>query len=305
MRHPATVSVFSFALLFLLLFASAASAQVQYYGVDANIDDKGKVSVQMTLTFSQIVKDFNFTIEGSVQKFSVNSTAGPQNCLLQVSGITVVNCKLNLTQDKRTVIFNFDTFDFVRDVDGKFFLDSDFSLDKNIEQVAVTVKLPEGNAIVSEDVPNRISFPEVANIISDGRRIIVNWRFTQTSAAQPLKFQILYETIILPPLFDFRIRYAIIAGGIIGLVSTFAYLRYFRKAEKVILSVLDEYERKVFDLIVAAGGTVNQKKIVQETNLSKAKISRVVKSLVDRGVIEVEHVGRTNKLKVLKKKFLM
>jgi uncharacterized membrane protein len=120
-----------------------------------------------------------------------------------------------------------------------------------------------------------------------------------------MKFQILYETIVIPPLFDFRIRYALLAGGAIGLISTFVYLRYFRKPEKVILSVLDEYERRIFDLIVAAGGTVNQRKIVQETNLSKAKVSRVVKSLVERGVIEVERIGRTNKLKVLKKKFMM
>ena len=50
---------------------------------------------------------------------------------------------------------------------------------------------------------------------------------------------------------------------------------------------------------------MNQRKIVQETNLSKAKVSRVVKSLVERGVIEVERIGRTNKLKILKKKFMM
>ncbi|HLC39900.1 MAG TPA: helix-turn-helix domain-containing protein [archaeon] len=303
-----TISIFAFAvfsIIFLTFFVAVAYAQVQFYGVNVDIDDKHKSTVQMTITFSQPVKEFNFTIIGSIQKFGVNSTSGSQNCILKVTGITVISCKLNLTQEKRTIILSFETFDFVKDLDGKFFLDTDFSLTRNIEQLSMTVRLPEGKGIVSEDVPNRISFPEVANIISDGRHIIVNWRFTQTPATQPLKFQVLYETIILPPLFDIRIRYAIIAGAAIGLVSTFVYLRYFRKPEKLILSVLDEYERKIFDLIVAAGGTVNQKKIVQETNLSKAKVSRVVKSLVGRGVIEVERMGRTNKLKVLKRKFMM
>jgi len=311
------VSIFTFAipfiifltfLTFLTFFVAAALAQVQFYGVNVDVDDKHKSTVQMTITFSQPVKEFNFTIVGSIQMFGVNSTAGPQNCILQVKGITTINCKLNLTQEKRTIVLYFETFDFVKDVDGKFFLDTDFSLNRNIgniEQLSMTVRLPEGKAIVPENVANRISFPETASILSDGRRIIVNWRFTQIPAVMPLKFQVLYETIILPPLFDIRIRYAIIAGAAIGLISTFAYLRYFRKPEKVILSVLDEYERKVFDLIVAAGGTVSQKKIVQDTNLSKAKISRVVKSLVNRGVIEVERMGRTNKLKILKKKFMM
>jgi hypothetical protein len=308
MTKRETVSFLTFSLFsifFLVFFVSAARAQIQYYGVDVNIDDKGKSAVQMTITFSQPVKEFNFTVVGSVQKFGVNSTAGPQNCMLQVSGITTINCKLNLTQDKRTIILYFETFEYVKDLGGKFFLDTDFSLNRNIEQLAVSVRLPEGKALASEATPNRISFPETANILSDGRRIIVNWRFTQLQAVQPLKFQVLYENIILPPLFDLRIRYALLAGGAIGLISTFLYLRYFRKPEKVILSVLDEYERKIFDLIVAAGGTVNQRKIVQETNLSKAKVSRVVKSLVGRGVIEVERIGRTNKLKILKKKFMM
>jgi len=303
-----TVSFLAFSLFFtffLIFFVSSAYAQIQYYGVDVSIDDKGKSAVQMTITFSELVKEFNFTVVGSVQNFKVNSTAGSQDCILKVSGITMINCKLNLTQEKRTVIFNFETFDYMKDLGGKFFFDTDFSLGKNIEQLAVSVRLPEGKAIVSETVPNRISFPEVANIMSDGRRIIITWRFTQVQAAQSMKFQILYETIIVPPLFDFRIRYALLAGGAIGLISTFVYLRYFRKPEKVILSVLDEYERRIFDLIVAAGGTVNQRKIVQETNLSKAKVSRVVKSLVERGVIEVERIGRTNKLKILKKKFMM
>jgi uncharacterized membrane protein len=55
------------------------------------------------------------------------------------------------------------------------------------------------------------------------------------------------------------------------------------------------------DVIIASGGTVNQRKVVQETNLSKAKVSRVVKSLEERGLIEVERLGRTNKLKARKK----
>jgi uncharacterized membrane protein len=84
-------------------------------------------------------------------------------------------------------------------------------------------------------------------------------------------------------------------------ISTFLYFRFLRKPEKIILSVLDEFERKVFDVIKEAG-EINQKKVAQLTNLSKAKVSRVVKSLAERGLIEVERLGRTNKLKIVKKK---
>jgi uncharacterized membrane protein len=89
------------------------------------------------------------------------------------------------------------------------------------------------------------------------------------------------------------------AGGVLG----FIYIRHFRKPQKFILSVLDDYERKIMDLIIASEGVTDQKKIVKDTNLSKAKVSRVVKSLVERGLIEVERIGRRNKLKLIKKKF--
>jgi uncharacterized membrane protein len=54
--------------------------------------------------------------------------------------------------------------------------------------------------------------------------------------------------------------------------------------------------------ISQAGGEINQRKVVQETNLSKAKVSRVVKTLAERGLIEIKRSGRTNKLKMVKKK---
>jgi len=294
----------SFTLFFTMFFVSASLAQVQFYGVDVQLDEKLKSSVQMTVTFSQPVSNFNFTLDGSMQNFNANSTAGPQKCILQVSGITVVNCRLNLTRDQRTLVLSFETYDLIKDLKGRFLFDSDFSLEERIDRAAISVRLPEGTGIVDQTVPNRISFPESASILSDGRRVIVTWQLNDLPIGEDLKMQVLYENIILQPLFDVRIRYAIIAGAAIGLVSAFIYLRYFRKPEKVILSVLDEYERKIFDMIVAAGGTINQRKVVQETNLSKAKVSRVVKSLVNRGVIDVERMGRTNKLKVLKK-FMM
>ena len=76
-----------------------------------------------------------------------------------------------------------------------------------------------------------------------------------------------------------------------------------KKPAEVIISVLDDYEKRVINIINAAGGEVNQRKVVQETNLSKAKVSRVVKNLQNRGLITVERIGRTNKLKLAKKKF--
>lgn len=298
MKLIATVSF----LLTLLLITQITFAQVQYYETDTTLDEGGRAHVKLTITFYQPETNFEFSILGKMEKFSVNSTAGQPECNLVTSGITFLKCKLNLTEKKRTIELSFETSDFVKTLGDKFYFDADLSLGKNIDSIFTSVRLPEGYRLVNEDVKGRLSYLENTTIISDGTHHIVTWRLTDISTDQPLRFQILYERyqILQQPQTLFFIGVLVV---LTVLTSIFVYIRYFRKPEKVILSVLDDFERRVLDTIVTAGGVANQKKVVQETNLSKAKVSRVVKSLADRGLIEIERLGRTNKLKIVKKKF--
>lgn len=300
MKLFATVS---FLLAFLLLTVNAL-AQVQHYGVEASIEEGGRSFVKLTITFVEPETVFNFNIIGKVENFNATSIAGPIDCYVQSGGISYINCNLSLTKEKRMIKLSFETNDFVKIIDDKFFFDSDLSLNKDIAGVFVFIKLPQTMRLTSENLTaGRLSFPENATTITEGRHIIINWKLSDIKSDQSLRFQFLYERITQPPMFYISLRhfavFGIAAAGAIG----FIYMRYFRKPEKLVLSVLDDYERKVIGIITASEGAVNQKKVVKETNLSKAKVSRVVKNLVKRGLIEVERVGRTNKLKLVKKKF--
>ena len=276
-------------------------AQVQYYGIDATLSDSGRSSVKIALTFQNPVNSFNFSVLGKVENFNATSNAGPISCSVSASGISSVGCTMNLTQDKRTIELYYETNDFVKNLDGKQFFDTDFSINENIVKISASIRLPEGTALVEGNIPNRLSFSQNATTVSDGRRIIVLWSLDNISNTTPLRFQVLYEKVSQS---SFLAAWPYIVSGVaIIVIVVFLAYRYIRKPEKMVLSVLDEYERKVVGIINSAGGEVNQKKIVQETNLSKAKISRVIKSLVDRGVVEIERMGRTNKIKLLKKKF--
>jgi predicted transcriptional regulator len=296
------LTIVSFLLVFLLL-ATSVYAQVQYYGIDIVLDEKGRSSVRLTITFEKPETSFKFKILGRIEKFNMTSIAGPVSCSVDVSGISSIACSLSLTTEKRTIDIVFETGDFVKVLGNKFYFDVDLSLNKNIDQVFVSLRLPEGMALSNETIPGRLSYPENTTTISDGRHIIIIWKLTGVKSDQSIRLQALYEQLQMPLPFQLRLRYIAVFGVAVAGVLAFTYIRYFRKPEKLILSVLDEFERKVINVIVATEGVVNQKKVVQETNLSKAKISRVVKSLVERGLIEVERVGRTNKLKLVKKKF--
>jgi predicted transcriptional regulator len=288
----------TFIFTFLLIVAPAYS-QVQYYGIDTILDGSGRSSAKLTITFSNPEKNFTFNILGRIENFNATSLAGPLDCDLVVSGISTVNCNMDLTTERRTIDMSFDTNDFVRVLDNKFYFDVDFSLNQDIDQAFATVRLPEGMVLV-EGGKGRLSYPENATTVSDGRKIIINWKLTNIEKTQPIRLQILYEQL-QNPIFRFW-QYIVLSVMVVGVII-FLIMRYTRRPEKLILSVLDEYERRVMDNIVVAGGTTNQKKVVQELNLSKAKVSRVVKSLEERGLIEVNRIGRNNKLKVVKKKF--
>lgn len=288
----------TFLAVFVLFLTGSALAQVQYYGINMILDEEGNTDVVLTITFSRPARHLELSFLGKLEDVDVNSIAGKPECYVTTGAVSRISCTLNLTEEKRSVEVSFKTRDFVRRIQDKFYLDCDLSIGKDVEKLFASVKLPHGYSLVGENVKNRLSYPENTEIRSDGRHHIITWKFEKFSYDKPLRLQILYEKTV--PSETFHAIYLVLIVIAIGVSSVLIYLRYF-KGREILLSVLDEYERKVLDVIMNYG-TVTQKKVVNETNLSKAKVSRVVKSLEKRGLIKVERRGRTNKLKLSRKK---
>ena len=78
-----------------------------------------------------------------------------------------------------------------------------------------------------------------------------------------------------------------------------AYRYYFsmpRQGMKMILPVLKKDEKSVLEGLIKHGSGVNQKIIVKESGYSKAKVSKVLKSLNERGLVKLERTGRSNRI---------
>lgn len=308
------VSFLSFVIFASILLSKPVSAQpaqsdIQFFEITSILDEAGVSRVKMIVTFDKPVNFFSFSVVGNVENFTSSSTAGPISCSVQTAGVSDVNCILSLTQEKRQIELNFLTSDFVRPLGDKFFYSGDISLDRDVNSLVAILRLPRNAFPVGEnETMGRISYPEQAStFISEDGSVTVNWRLTDFDHSQPLKLEVLYQQIQPPIWFQLRIRHFMLLGaafaGVLGVVLFFLYRR---KTEKVVLSVMDEFERMVIDAIRAEGGEdtqVKQKRIVDLTNLSKAKVSRVVKNLAERGLIEVERRGRTNRIKLVKKRF--
>lgn len=280
----------------------SASSDIQFYKIDIELDEKGKSDIQLVLTFREPERFFAFNVIGRIENFEATSNAGPVDCKIDIRGTSSISCEMNLTETKKELQINFTTTDFVKTLDKKFYFSGDFSPHIAVADISATLKLPHGALLVGEDISSSVlSYPKSASAHIVGDSIIVIWKLYSIPVAELLKFEVLYEQVTPPPWFELRMRHFILLGASFAVVIGFIFVRYLRKSESLVLSVLDEYERKVIDIITREG-EVKQKRVVQLTNLSKAKVSRVVKTLAERGLLEVERRGRTNRLKLVKKK---
>ncbi|MBI4020037.1 MAG: hypothetical protein HY367_01785 [Candidatus Aenigmarchaeota archaeon] len=75
------------------------------------------------------------------------------------------------------------------------------------------------------------------------------------------------------------------------------------EAQGDILKTLSENERKVVETLLGDGGQLTQKKVFMKTGIPKSTLSRTIKSLQMKDLIEIYDVGLTNSLK-LKKWFM-
>lgn len=297
------IFVLSFSVAVFAASGLASAQQLNAYSVDADISSQGSTWVKLVMTFSEPTDKFELLLPVRITNFNATSSAGPVVCDNQLDGVSLISCDLELTQERKTLELTFQSSDMVKTVRGGFVFTSDFSVKIPARDVLTAVRLPEG-MVLSENVPGGSTVPFTNSTSTDGRRITVIWRLSDVPKEDPISFRVFYEPGINPSTFftepSLRLLalLAIMVGGGVG----FVFLQKRRKTKDVVLSILDDYERRVISSIEKAEGTINQKRIVSETNLSKAKVSRVVQKLVERGLLQVERRGRTNIVKLLKKK---
>lgn len=284
----------------VLYITPKAYAQIQFYDADVDLTSDGNAKIKLTVNFLNPINEFQLTVLGSVKNVNATTNSGPAECAVTSGAASIITCKMSLTSERRTFELNFETPDFVKKIENRNLFNFDLSLSQDIAGAAATVKLPEGYALANTAVIPAVT-PVPSNIVSDGRRIIVNWNFENIKADQSFKIQTLYE--VVESTVPINLISIIVTLVVVIVGGAFLYFRKLKKPKELILSVLDDFEKNVVEVINAAGGEINQRKVVQETNLSKAKVSRVVKRLQERGLLEVVRMGRTNKLKLVHKKF--
>lgn len=277
------------ALIALLLFLPLPALAADYLTAETRITDDsahsaliisldqppdgGKVTVPIFGTVRNVKYDANF--EGISCSF-VEKPYGKDAI-----------CDVSALNRSGSFKIEFDSDSFIENANGVYTLRQQIAAPMELARMSLKVTLPEGTAL-TENTPY---LPFDASNSTDGRNIFVYWGRENVVAGEVFTAQVSYEKF-------FQEQNVIVAGifAAVALVAIGAI--FFRKkfSLSMALPVLRPDEKLVMEKIIAHKGGVNQKIIVGESGYSKAKVSKVLKSLAGRGVLKLERVGRSNRI---------
>lgn len=167
------------------------------------------------------------------------------------------------------------------------------------------LKLPVGTIIPKEKEADFFLTPKPAQVLSDGQRIIITWNATNTN-----NFAV---SAVLQPLQE--ITLPIVIGLIVLGAAVSAVWYYTRKKKPVLIKKkivkpkqeealvprFVENEQQIVKILQEApNNEAWQKYLLEKTGFSKAKLSRIIRNLEERGVVVKTIYGNTNKISLKK-----
>lgn len=155
-------------------------------------------------------------------------------------------------------------------------------------RLQLKVSLPENAGLV-----DKYPFdPSVVSVSTRGTTTEVLWTKESVSPTDTFDIRATYrpgENSV-----NLSIFYVVIAVLAIMSVGGFVYRR--KLSPQMVLPVLRPDEKIIMEKLLEHKGQAHQKILVRESLYSKAKVSKVLKSLEERGVVKLERVGRSNQV---------
>ena len=257
----------------------------------------GSSNINITFKFTEEIKSIDFPFSGKISDLDFEKG----KCEVRKGITNILHCEPpSPYMIGETTVYSWFKGSGLAERQGNI---TQFSFDIPIlwttDRIYVTVKLPEG-MFLSDKVLLPIS-PSGAEKKIEGKRIITSWSFTNKDPGDVIPIRIYYESFFPQPFterFDYRWIIVPIFILIIGLIIIYKKLP---KKTELVLSVLNEGERMIVDIIRKEGkDRVDQRKIVSSSGFSKAKVSRIIQGLQGRGVVDVERTGRKNRVSLKK-----
>lgn len=278
-------------LLFCLIIQPTFAEELYQYSIKSEIFENNTVSYDISLVLTNKTPGtFNYLIEGSPYGIEYKSDV---KCKIQerILGKEII-CYFNENYTSTVIKIFYNSDERINKIDDHLLYKDSIKFSYDARTFSYMVKLPEGTGLIKG---NEQYYPEDALLGSDGRRSILIWDMNDVKTNQNFDSRVAYEFLSE---FDYSIL-ALPALVIIILVGIIIFLR--KRKIDVILPILKSDEKKVYEALLKCGSGVKQKAIVEQSGYSKAKVSKVLKNLQERGIIRLERLGRTNRVYTSKK----
>lgn len=286
---------------FLLLISAFSTVTfalpVKNQTVTIGINDDGSSDWEVILDYENQTEKSDFFVIAYIKNVEVTGDGKILECTSKEQGAgTLISCdKIN----EKTVKYHFTAYNLVRSIGSAKMFSYMFPITGIVGEFDLIINLPLGAGIIEKDkigIPGVKPFsPDTGSEGSDGRKIYVKWFFIKPQLGQSIETSVIYEQIFGPE--------QILIGAALLLLSIPAIFVFFAMRRKgrieQVLPILNENERVVMKKILEAGGDIDQRKIVRECDMSKSKVSRILKDLEERGLITMVKRGRSNKIKMV------
>lgn len=289
--------------VFLVLAAAALFAVPAYavsirdWEVEVSLEQESSVWTAVIRYKENITKSDYFVL-GKMTDLDVIADELPIKCVVTERVGTSIVCD-NINARKMTYKFRLlhssDTF---RNLNVFRYRQS---VTQITDRFSMVIKLPLGAALAEnsslEGTTLRRFEPGWGHEGSDGRRIFVEWVVNDPPLGETYDFSVVYESIFPQGWLPF----SPFVGLLLMAMAIAAIILYSRRSDmREILPVLTEGERKLVEILLREKKDVDQRAVVKELDYSKSKVSRIVKTLMDRGLVEKIPKGRTNLLRLKK-----
>ncbi len=281
--------------LFIALFAVSAAQAVDLssWKVELQLNEDKTVDWKITLEYEDFVSRDDYWILARIADFSVIADGQPAVCRKAPSEVgTQIICDELFA---KIIIFSIKSESMVGGFDNFNLFSYTFPVTRVTDKFTLRITIPLGSALASIEQLRGTGLapfaPSFGKEGTDGRKIFVTWDLQNPKLGETINALMIFEPVVGPIA---EIAVVILIGAVIGFVLL---LNYRRGRVKHVLPILTASERTVMQIVMKSK-SVDQRDIVKETDFSKAKVSRILKELEERGLVETQPKGRTKLVKV-------
>lgn len=264
-------------LLYLFLLTAflypVIALEIQVYSITFDVKPDMSVREEIKIVFSDYLEQGNLTYMINGHVYDVKANNSYEDVFVEKEQDRLV---LFVPNQTKQLYLSFETRDVVKPYnDGKEFLTYLYLPDAKLTKVQLW--LPKGYVLYKDGVMPK------GEIGTDGERIFVSWKGHQSEVPLIARFYQANQSKT-----ELFLALAFAAGAIIILVK-------MKRSDEYLLGFSND-EIKVIEA-VKSKRIVYQNKLEKELGFSRAKMTRIMKKLEEKGLVEREKIGRTNKIR--------